>query len=492
MNVLTEKFKSTIAAMLPITIIVLLLNFTIAPLEADLIFRFLIGAVLVVLGLGIFLFGVDLGVEPVGSLMGSTITKTKNLFIVIGIGFLLGFLINIAEPSLQVLAGQISNVTGGALSQIELVLVVSVGVGLMVSVGILRVIFNVPLNKLLTVLYGVVFLLVILAPESFLSIAFDSGGATTGSMTVPFILAIGIGVAQLTGGKKSEEDSFGLISVASVGPMIAVLSMSLFTKIDSLTGSLPETANISNGILAPFISEIPVVAFEVAMSLLPLLALFLVFNIIFFKLTKKQFNKILKGLVYTYIGFVIFLVGVNAGFMEAGNTLGYNIASIGKDWVVVLVGFILGFAVIFAEPAVHVLNEQIEQVTSGHIKGKVILYTLSIGVAVAIALSMVRILVPQIRFWHLIVPGYLISIILSYFSPKLFVGIAFDSGGVASGPMVSTFILAFAQGAAQATEGADVLLDAFGIISMVALTPLIAIQILGIVYEGKAEKKEMN
>lgn len=490
MNILTRKFKEVTASVLPITIIVLILNFTIAPMGTELIQRFLVGAVFVIIGLGIFLFGADIGIEPIGNLMGENITKSKKIWLIIIIGFLLGFLINIAEPSLLVLGAQVNAVTSGVLSQVDLVLVVSVGVGILLSIGLLRVVFNIPLNKLLTGLYAIVFLLVILAEESFLSIAFDSGGATTGSMTVPFILAIGIGVAKLEGGKRSEEDSFGLVSIASVGPMLAVLTMSLFSNIESLTGSLPEGGTEVEGIGAPFINQMVPSLLEVGMSILPLVVLFLSFNAIFFKLHKKEFRKILKGLVYTYIGFVIFLTGANAGFMEAGSILGITIASSSSGWVVVLIGFILGFVVILAEPAVHVLNEQIENVTSGHIKGKAILYSLSIGVAFAVGFSILRILVPEIRFWHFIVPGYLTALILSYFAPTLFVGIAFDSGGVASGPMTATFILAFAQGVAQATEGADVVLDGFGVISMVALTPLIALQILGILYERKANAEE--
>ncbi len=308
-------------------------------------------------------------------------------------------------------------------------------------------------------------------------------------MTVPFILALGIGVSSTQGGKASEEDSFGLVGVASTGPMIAVLIMSLLSGIKSLSGALPYNTSSTTGVIIPFIKQIPTLAIEVILALIPLIVMFLIFQIIFFKLTKRQLKKIFKGLLYTFIGFVLFLTGVNAGFMEAGSAIGYVAASLDNNWIVIPIGFILGFAVIFAEPAVYVLNEQIEDVTSGHIKKKVILYTLSIGVAVAVALSMIRILVPGIKLWHYIVPGYFIAIILSYFAPKIFVGIAFDSGGVASGPMTATFILAFAQGVAEAVEGADVLMDAFGVIAMVALTPLIAIQILGLVYARKSAKR---
>lgn len=489
LNILTQKMKEVIFSILPITVIVLLLNFTITPIGTNLILRFVIGAVFITLGLSIFLLGVDIGVQPIGSLMGSSLTRRKNIWLVLIFGFILGFFINVAEPDLLVLAGQVDKVTSGVLSQTSVVVVVSVGIGLLVAVGLARIVFKIPLHKLLTLLYGIVFILVIFAPEEFIGIAFDSGGATTGSMTVPFILALGLGVSSTQAGKDSEEDSFGLVGVASTGPMIAVLSMSLLSGMKSLTGSLPYEAIDTTGILVHFLKELPVMVYDVVMAMLPLVVLFLIFQVLFFKLSKKQLARIFKGLIYTFIGFVLFLTGVNAGFMEAGSAIGHALASLGKEWIVVLVGFVLGFTVILAEPAVYVLNEQIQEVTSGHIKKKAILYTLAIGVAVAVSLSMIRILVPSIRLWHLLIPGYLIAIILSYFTPKLFVGIAFDSGGVASGPMTATFILAFAQGVADAIEGADVLMDAFGVISMVALTPLIAIQILGIIYERKSAKR---
>lgn len=487
-----DKFKEVIFAVLPITIIVLILNFTIAPIGTNLVLRFIIGAIFIVLGLAIFLFGTEIGIQPIGSLMGSSLTKRKKLWIMIFFGFILGFLINVAEPDLQVLARQVSEVTSDGITQAELVIVVSIGVGILVALGLVRIVLNIPINKLLTVLYGIIFVLVILAPEAFLGIAFDSGGATTGSMTVPFILALGLGVSSTQGGKSSEEDSFGLLGLASAGPMIAVLTMGIFSGIESLSGNLPYYAGNTNRVLYPFIKEIPTLLFEGTLALLPLLVLFLLFNKLFFKLSKKQFIKILKGLLYTFIGFTLFLTGVNAGFMEAGSAIGHAAASVENNWIIIPIGFFVGFTVILAEPAVYILNEQIEDVTSGHIKKKVILYTLSIGVAIAVSLSMVRILTPEIRLWHFLVPGYLVAIVLTYFAPTLFVGIAFDSGGVASGPMTATFILAFAQGVAEATEGADVLIDAFGVIAMVALTPLIAIQVLGVIYKSKAGKKELE
>ncbi len=491
LNALKSKFKDVIMAVLPVTIIVLLLNFTIAPIGKELIWRFIIGAIFIIFGLAIFLFGADLAIQPIGQQVGSAITRKRNLTLLIISGIFLGFLINVAEPDLLVLARQVEQVTGGILSQWSLVIVVSIGIGIMVSIGLARIVFKVPLNKLLTVIYGVIFLLVILSSESILGIAFDSGGATTGSMTVPFILSLGLGVASTQGSKQSEEDSFGLVGIASTGPMLAVLTMGVLAGIKTLSGSLPQ-AEINTGIISPFFIRMPNVIHEVALAMIPLIILFLIFQFTLIKLSRKPFVKILKGLLYTFIGFVLFLSGVNEGFMEAGTAIGHAVASYGNNWIVILTGFVLGFTVIFAEPAVYVLNEQIEDVTSGHIKKSNILYSLSIGVALAVSLSMVRILVPGMKLWHLLVPGYILAIILSHFAPKIFVGIAFDSGGVASGPMTATFILAFAQGVADATPGADVLLDGFGVIAMVALTPLIALQIFGLLYKRKASNKGVD
>lgn len=489
MRELTNKFKEVTLSVLPITLIVLILNFTIAPIEVDLVWRFIIGAIFIIVGLGIFLFGADLGIQPIGSLMGSALTKSKKIWIIVVFGFILGFFITIAEPDLQILAAQVSGVTSGAISKLNLLIVVSIGVGVLLVLGLMRIVLNIALSKILTILYGGIFLLSIFTSSGFLAISFDAAGATTGSMTVPFILALGLGVSSVKGGKESEEDSFGLVAIASTGPIISVLITSIFSKVEVSTGSLSYEGLGEKGILLPYLHEIPKIFLEVAVALLPLLIIFCIFQVLFFKLTKKRFVKILKGVGYTFIGLVLFLTGVNAGFMEAGSAIGNAVASLDNNWILVPIGFLLGFTVIFAEPAVHVLNEQVEDVTSGFIKKKVILYALSIGVAVAVALSMIRIMVPWINLWYYLLPGYFIAIIMSYRVQKIFVGIAFDSGGVASGPMTATFILAFAQGAAEAIEGANVLIDAFGIIAMVALTPLIAIQILGLIYKRKAMKR---
>lgn len=488
MSVLVSKFKEVISSVIPITIIVLILNYTLTPLETPILIRFLIGAIFLTIGLTIFLIGVDIGITPIGNNMGGMLAKTNKLWFVVIAGLVLGFFISVAEPDLHILAGQINSVSSGLISKGSIVVIVSIGIAIMLAVGLGRIVYNIPLYKLLTIIYGIIFMLACITSREFLAISFDASGATTGALTVPFILALAIGVSQLKKDcKASERDSFGLVAIASTGPIISVMIMSIISKMDKISGDL-ESGRISDSIIAPFIHEFPKVGIEIIIALLPILILFLVFQRISFKLPKRAVRKILFGVLFTFIGLVIFLVGVNAGFMDVGSVIGYSIATLDSKKYVILVGFILGVVTILAEPAVYVLTHQIERVTSGYVKRSVVMFTLAIGVGIAVALSVIRILIPELQLWQYLLPGYIISIALSYFAPKLFVGIAFDSGGVASGPMTATFILAYTQGAAEAVEGANVLVDGFGVIAMVAMTPLIALQILGLIFKIKSKK----
>ncbi|MHB1153758.1 MAG: DUF1538 domain-containing protein [Eubacteriales bacterium] len=492
MNIILSKLKEVIFSVLPITILVLILNFTLTPIDTPLMIKFLIGAVFIVIGLTIFLFGVDIGISHIGNIMGSAITKTNKLWIVAAAGLVLGFFISVAEPDLHILADQVDSVTSGLISKGGIVVVVSIGIAVMTALGLIRILFNIPLYIMLFVTYGIIFILAIFTSSEFMAISFDASGATTGALTVPFILALAIGVSHLKkDSKSSENDSFGLVALASTGAIISMMIMSIVSKTDTITGSaVPET--VSKAIFAPFLHEFPIIAGEVILALVPILTIFLLFQKISFKLSGNTVRKILFGVLFTFVGLVLFLVGVNAGFMDVGSAVGYGLASLDNKAFVVVIGFILGFVTILAEPAVYVLTHQIEDVTSGYVNRKVVLITLSIGVGVAIALSMVRILIPELHLWHYLLPGYIISVALMYFVPKLFVGIAFDSGGVASGPMTATFILAYAQGAAEAIEGANVLTDGFGMIAMVAMTPLIALQVLGFIFKIKSKKGGLN
>lgn len=489
MNVFTEKLKEVLFSVLPITLIVLILNFTLTPMETPLIIRFIMGAVLIIIGLAIFLIGVDIGITPLGNLIGSTLSKTNKLWIVVIAGLILGFFISIAEPGLLVLANQVDSVTTGQISSMSILVVVSIGIAIMLALGFVRIVFNVPLYKILIVLYGMTFVLSLFTSSEFLAVAFDASGATTGVLAVPFILSLAMGVSKLKkDSKASEKDSFGLVAIASVGAIISVLIMSIVSKANDFSGGIEFNMPKSTAIIEPFLQIMPGIIKESFTALLPLLVILLFLQKVAFKLSKKAFKKILKSFVYTFVGLIIFLVGVNAGFMDVGTVVGHGLASLENKFYIIVIGFILGVVTILAEPAVYVLTHQIEDVTSGYVKRKAVLIALAIGVGLAVALSMIRILIPEIQLWHYLLPGYIISLAMTFFVPKLFVGIAFDAGGVATGPMTATFILAFTQGAAEAVEGASVLIDGFGMIATVALTPIITLQILGFIFNMMAKK----
>ncbi|NLO22355.1 MAG: DUF1538 domain-containing protein [Syntrophomonadaceae bacterium] len=486
---LLNKFKEVLFAVLPITLIVLVLNYTIVPLEGILIFRFVLGALLIILGLSVFLFGVDIGIIPIGNLMGSALAKSNKIWIVALGGLILGFFISIAEPDLHIIAGQIEFVTSGLVSKLSILVIVSVGIGLMFTLGSIRIVRNIPLHIVLIILYVVILLLALFTTPEFLAISFDASGATTGALTVPFMLALATGISSLKrDSQASEKDSFGLVALASAGAIIAVMLMSILSKTDKISGTIEYHIASSSSIIGPFIQKLPTIAIEVFFVLIPLLTIFLFINVMFCKIERKALRKILKGLVYTFIGLVLFLIGVNAGFMDVGRIIGINVASSGNLPLIVIIGFVLGLVTILAEPAVHVLTHQIEDITSGYVKRPIVLFALCIGVGFAVALSMLRIIIPEIQLWHYLLPGYIIAIGMVFIVPPLFVGMAFDSGGVASGPMTVTFILAFAQGVAEAIKAADVLIDGFGMIAMVALTPVIALQIVGYIFRVKSVK----
>ena len=500
MGVVLEKFKEVLYSVLPITILVLILNFTLTPIETGMLMRFLFGAVLIVVGLTIFLLGVDISIAPIGNVMGTTITKTNKLWVVAIAGVILGFFISIAEPDLHILAGQVDLVTGGLISKTSIVGAVSLGIAVMLAVGLIRIVYNYPLYKLLFILYSLILFIAIFVSPEFLAISFDASGATTGALTVPFILALALGVSKLKkDSKSSEKDSFGLVAIASTGAIIAVMLMGLLFRIEKITGTLEDRETVISAplrsvaeLFSPFIQKLPLLAFESMVALLPILIIFLIFQKLSFKLSARSVRKILFGMMFTFLGLVLFLLGVNAGFMDVGSVVGKSIASLDNKAYLLAVGFILGFVTILAEPAVYVLTHQIEAVTSGYVKRKIVMMSLSVGVGLAVALSMIRIIVPGLQLWQYLLPGYILSCGMMFYVPELFVGMAFDSGGVASGPMTATFILAYAQGAAEAVEGANVLVDGFGMIAMVAMTPIIALQVLGLFYKLKSKKGEIE
>lgn len=491
--VLFNKFKEVLISVVPVVILVIILNFTLTPVPAILLFRFIIGAFMIVCGLSVLLFGIEIGVLPFGNHTGKLFLKSNNIWFVVIVSFLLGFFIDVAEPDLQVLATQVSSVMGGFISMPVILIAVSIGTGLMLSLGIIRIVKNISLRIVLMGTYSVILLLAVFSSSDMLAVGFDASGATTGALTVPLVLSLSLGVSAMKkDSRSSEEDSFGLVGVMSTGAILGVLILNIFIKTNDIKGELQLPDINGDSLLGPFISRIPKVMLESFMALLPIVLMLIIFQKRRLHLKTKQFSKILLGFFYTFIGLVIFLIGVNAGFMDMGNIIGYELASYDNKMLVVGFGFFLGMFVILAEPAVYILTRQIEDVTSGYIKRKTVLSTLSVGVACAVGLAILRIVVPEIQLWHYLLPGYIIAIALMFFVPKIFIGIAFDSGGVASGPMTATFVLAFAQGTSEALEYSDILIDSFGVIAMVAMTPLIALQVLGLIYKIKSKRKEVQ
>ncbi|MCD8333874.1 MAG: DUF1538 domain-containing protein [Clostridiales bacterium] len=482
---LREKLVEALRAVLPIIGIVLVLSFTIAPVSPSVLLCFLLGAVLVIVGKMFFALGAEMAMTPMGERVGGSLSKCRNLAVIVGIAFLLGFVITVSEPDLQVLAGQVPSIPNRVL-----ILAVAAGVGLFLVVALLRMLFGIPLAPVLAVLYAAAFALAFLVPQDFVAIAFDSGGVTTGPMTVPFIMALGVGVTSIRGDRNAADDSFGLISLCSIGPILAVMVLGLVYQTDSgsyTASSIPQ-AEDSVELWSLFMEGFPDYFREMAVSLLPIVAIFGLFQITILRMSRRSLIRILVGLAYTYIGLVLFLTGANVGFMPAGSYLGTVLAGLDYNWVLVPIGMVIGYFIVKAEPAVYVLNRQVEELTDGTISAAAMGTSLSIGVAVSVGLAMLRVLT-GIPILYFLIPGYALALGLSLVVPKIFTAIAFDSGGVASGPMTAAFLLPLAQGACAAVGG-DIVSDAFGVVAMVAMTPLITIQILGVFYRLQSRSQQ--
>ncbi len=488
-KLLAEKITESLAAVLPITAIVLIISITIAPLTPGTLVLFLFGALLLVFGMGLFTLGVDMSMIPMGDGIGVRISKSKRVWLSLAVCFALGVIITIAEPDLQVLAEQLPTVPN-----MTLILAVALGVGALLVVSQVRMLLNIPLSYTLLFFYVIVFGLSFFVPDQFVPVAFDSGGVTTGPITVPFIMSLGIGMAAVRSDKNSSNDSFGLIALCSIGPILSVMILGIVTpEMDAAYTKLhiPEVSSTREAALF-FVEELPDYIAEVAIAILPIVAMFALFQLLFRRFRAHQVGRIVVGLIYTYVGLVLFLVGVNVGFMPAGATIGATIAAGSLKWLLVPIGAIVGYFIVRAEPAVQVLARQVEELSNGAIRQKAINLSLSVGIALSVALAMLRIITGISILWFLI-PGYAIALALTFFVPQMFTGVAFDSGGVASGPMTTTFLLPLAMGACEAVGG-NVLTDAFGIVALVAMMPLCTIQLLGLIglLKSKAAGKALQ
>ena len=478
---LAEKIRESAVSVLPILILVSLLCLFLTPMQAQLLLAFLIGALMLILGMGLFSLGAEQSMTPIGTKIGTALTKTKNLPLILGVSFLLGFAITVAEPDLQVLAETVPHI-----SSTVLLVTVGIGVGLFMSLCMYRIITGANLRWLLLGCYALIFLLAAFTDPDFLCIAFDSGGVTTGPMTVPFILAMGMGVANIRSDNRAEADSFGLVALCSIGPILSVLLLGFFYDGGEAVAELSHTSlPTTTAIGGAFLAALPIYFKEMAIAMLPIVGIFLIFQLALLRLTRRRLVKILIGLLYTYLGLVLFLTGVNIGFSTLGAELGAALGRTAPQWLIPL-AIVLGWFIISAEPAVSILEKQIETVSAGAIPGKAIKRSLSIAIAIAMGLAMLRVLTGISILWF-VVPGYAAALALSFFVPDIYTAIAFDSGGVASGPMTATFMLQLVVGASIALGG-NVLRDAFGVVALVAMMPLLSIQLVGFLYERRAKR----
>lgn len=475
--------NESVNAVLPITVIVLLLSIFIVPMETGTIALFLVGALMLIIGMAFFQLGAETAMTPLGEGVGGQIMKSKNIVILIAVCFIMGMIITIAEPDLQVLANQVPSIPNNVI-----IWTVALGVGIFLIIAVLRILFKVSLPMLLCCLYAFLFLLSFAAPKDFIAVAFDSGGVTTGPMTVPFIMAIGVGLSATRNDKNGSSDSFGLISFCSIGPIVMILLLGIFYHPSdaSYTDTVIPNVVTMQDVCREFVHMLPDYSKEVLLSIFPVLFVFLLFQGLSRRYHRIQMIKMIVGFLYTIIGLILFLTGVNVGFAPVGSLLGSNLAGQSGKWLLIPIGALIGYYIVKAEPAVQVLNKQVEDITNGAISKESMNHCLSIGVSASVGLALLRVLTGFSIYWFLI-PGYILALILTKFVPRVFVGIAFDSGGVASGPMTSTFLLPLAMGACTAAGG-NVVTDAFGVVAMVAMAPLIAIQFMGVSYTLKLKK----
>ena len=480
-KILKEKIIEAFSSVLPVTVIVLVVSVALVPMPAGAILEFLCGAALLIIGMGFFTLGADMAMMPMGEGIGIQLTRTPQPLILFSITFIMGVVITIAEPDLQVLAEQVPAIKPSIL----LILTVALGVGVFFVLAVARALFKIRLSVLLIIAYLVTFIAAYFAPSAFVPVAFDSGGVTTGPITVPFILAMGAGISALRSDKEGSSDSFGYVALCSVGPILAVLILGIFFNTGGAEVKTAEVPliNTSRDVFESFALRLPHFSGEVLRAFAAIVVFFLIFQLVSRRYKKHQITRIIIGFVYTFIGLVVFLTGVNVGFIPVGHLLGSVLAASPLKWILIPLSMLIGYYIVAAEPAVHVLNKQVEDISAGSISAQIMQRGLSIGMAAALGITMTRILL-HIPIMYILIPGYAFALLLTFFVPRIFTGIAFDSGGVCSGPLTSTFLLPLAMGACEGAGG-DLMREAFGIVAMVAMTPLIVIQSMGLVYGAK-------
>ena len=485
LHALKEKFKESLSSVLPVALIVAILAATVAPVESGIFLSFCAGVLLLVLGMGLFTLGADSSMLEIGKKAGAKLTASKKIWLIAFVSFVIGVIVTVAEPDLQILAAQVEGI-----KPMVLILSVAAGVGIFLTAAMLRIVYGISFKIMLAVLYPLVFVLALcFVDKSFWALAFDAGGVTTGPMTVPFIMALGVGVASIRSDENAKADSFGLVALCSIGPVLAVMLLGAIYPTDTqadvamIIGGFETSVDLGFA----YLHSLPDYLLEVAMALLPIFVFFLLFQVFSLHLRRLPLTRIVMGVGYTFLGLVLFLTGVNVGFSPLGYVLGSELVSSGLSVLLIPLAMLMGWFIIDAEPAVHILNKQVEELTSGAISAKAMGLSLSVAVALANGLAMVRVLT-GLPILYFLVPGYAVALGLSFFVPRTFTAIAFDSGGVASGPLTATFMLPLAMGACTALGG-NVMTDAFGLVALVAMMPLITVQVMGGIYVLKSKQK---
>lgn len=485
-KIFKTKTKESFLSVFPIMIIGIILSLTLVKLDIANLFMFILGAIFLIIGMAFFSVGAEISLMKIGEETGKYVTRKRKIWLFIIFAFLLGFLVTIAEPDLTVLAEQ------SGINKYAIIISISIGIGVFLAISVLRIIFQLKISVILIISYGIIFLLGIFVPKDFLPMSFDASGVTTGAMTVPFIIAFGFGISSSRGDRTSTDDSFGLVGIASIGPIIAIMILGIFMQ-NTPNATINSLHNIDNIKQFFNVVNINIVKYlkEVLIALSPILLIYLIMNIFIFKQKKRNLISILFGFVITYIGLVLFLAGANMGFLTFGSNFGSQIAQTTYNWLLIPMGLLFGMVIVIAEPAVHVLNNQVDSITDGRITRKTMMVALAVGNGIAVSLAMVRV-ITGFSIWWIIIPGYLLALSLTLIAPKIFTAIAFDSGGVASGPLTVAFLLPFAIGAAQSIEGANIFQDAFGLVALVSMMPLITIQLVGLIYKIKVKAAILN
>lgn len=470
------KFKESVLSILPISVIVIILSLIFVRGCGVSVGGFAICSVFLMVGICLFTIGSDMSLMKMGGYIGSHLSKTKKTVLMLICAFLIGTIVTIAEPDLMVLASQVPSINKWVF-----LITVSVGVGIFLVLSVIRILLKIKIKYILAICYGLIAVLMFFVPTNFLPICFDASGVTTGPISVPFIMAFGLGIVAVRSGESNENDGFGLLTICSIGPILAIMIISAFLKGNATSESVAVTYSVfenfgqfGSSLLGAFLESLK----DVAIVLLPIVAFFLVYNFSALKYPLVTLLRLGVGLIYTYVGIVLFFTGVNAGYLPLAYILSTAITTSGFEWVLIPISIIIGMVIVVAEPAVHVLNKQVEDLSSGVISRKKMLISMSIGVSISVLLSVLKILF-KINIIFFIFPLIVACITLTFFIPDHITAIAFDSGGVSAGSIAGSFILPFMQGICL-SHGLDIMAYGFGSVGLIVLTPILIVEIMGL------------